>query len=133
MNGIKKIGAFLKRLPAFGIADIAPTIMAVGIAAIIGAVLLIIVTSFQSQPGISAYCANILTPGTVISYGNSCAVSAGNVVVKPTSYNALSNATSSVGNIFAQLPLLGTVIGLVLVLGVVLYFFYRQGKGNEGL
>jgi hypothetical protein len=106
MNPLSKLVGFLKRLPAFGLGDLAPTVMAIGVAAIIGAVVLLVMNGvYTSSPTIAGNAAG----------------------------NAIVNATKGIGNVFAQLPLLGTVIGLVLVLAVVLYFFYRQGSREGGL
>ena len=91
--------------PAFNVEDIAPTVMAIGVAAIVGAVVLLVLNGMQSSSSVTANSAT---------------------------YNALGNGISGIGNIFTQFPLLGTVVGLVLILGVVLYFFYgRNNKGRE--
>jgi hypothetical protein len=91
---------------AFSVDDIAPTVMAIGVSAIVGAVVLLVLVGVQ----------------------NSSSVTAGSATA-----NALTASILGIGNIFAQYPLLGTVVGLVLVLGVVLYFFYGRGNKEGGL
>ena len=90
---------------AFNIDDIAPTVLAVGVAAIVGAVVLLVLNGVQTSSS---------------------------VTVNSLTYNALNNGSSGISNVFAQFPLLGTVIGLVLILGVVLYFFYG-GRQTQDL
>ncbi len=88
---------------AFNVQDIAPTVMAIGVAGIVGAVVLLVLNGMQTSSS---------------------------VIANSATYNALGNGVSGIGNIFTQFPLLGTVVGLVLILGVVLYFFYG-GKGGK--
>ena len=42
--------------------------------------------------------------------------------------NAIQNATVAVGNTFAQFPLFGTILGLMLILGLV----FLVVRGREG-
>ena len=43
---------------------------------------------------------------------------------------AIDNATASIGNVFVQLPLFGTILGLLLIVGIV--FLLVRGKGSSG-
>ena len=106
MNFVNKITKVLKsEANAFSVGDIAPTVMQVGVAAIVGAVVLLVLNGMVTSSSVTA--------------GSATA-------------NALNNGISGIGNIFTQFPLMGTVIGLVLILGIVLFFFYgrTEAKGS---
>lgn len=108
MRSITKMIALKKRVEgaetdAFNVQDVGPTVLAVGVAAIIGAVILLVLNGF---------------------------VTSSTVLANSATANALNNGIGGIGNIFAQFPLLGTIIGLMLILGVVLFFFYNKSKGD---
>ena len=45
--------------------------------------------------------------------------------------NAIDNATRSISNVFAQLPLFGTILGLLLIVGIV-FLLIRGTRGGGG-
>lgn len=45
--------------------------------------------------------------------------------------NAIDNATRSISNTFAQLPLFGTILGLLLIVGIV-FLLIRGTRGGGG-
>ncbi len=47
--------------------------------------------------------------------------------------NAITDGLSMIGNTTGQLPLVGTMIGLSLVVVAALFLFARKGKGSGGL
>ena len=48
------------------------------------------------------------------------------------SHDALSNTTLGIGNVFAQFPLFGTILGLLLIVGVV-FLLVRGGDKSSVL
>ena len=91
---------------AFSVGDIPELVFGLGIGAIIAAVVLLVMASLQSSSSVAA--------------GSS-------------TYNALGNGITGVGNVLAQYPLIGTVAGLVILLGFVVYAFYRRNAKEGGL
>jgi hypothetical protein len=90
---------------AFGLNEIPGVVMAVGISVIIGVIVVLILLGLQSTGSIAS---NSIANGII------------------------NNGISGASNIFAQYPLLGTIIGLLLILAVVIFFFYR-GRTGEGV
>lgn len=54
------------------------------------------------------------------------------ITVNSTAYNATANSLTMIGNFTAQLPLAGTILGLVLVLGIVGYLGYQGYQHFKG-
>ena len=125
MNGLKDFRNLIKRdNKAFALNDIAPTVLQVGVAAMVGAVtLLVIVGMSNTGAGNTCFGTNTINTATGLC-------SAGTTYFSPA-FNGLQNGISGIGNIFTQFPLMGTVIGLVLILGIVLYFFYGHEQGGH--
>lgn len=108
MDIVKKISDAItlqERKPAFGIGDLIPYVLTFGFAVMIVAVVALVLNGFQSSSS---------------------------VTVNSVAYNAIGNGLTATGNISNQFALLGTVIGLGLVLGVVLsiFGFGRIGGGK---
>ena len=81
--------------------QLAGTIQMVGFLAIFGAVMVIVLSNVQ------------------------------NATTDTNALNAIKNATAGIGNTFAQLPLFGTILGLMLILGVV-FLLVRGGNIGGG-
>ena len=82
--------------------QLAGTIQMVGFLAIFGAVMVIVLSNVQ------------------------------NATTDTNALNAIKNATAGIGNTFAQLPLFGTILGLMLILGVVFLLVRGGGAGKGG-
>lgn len=52
-----------------------------------------------------------------------------NSISDTTATNAINNATLSISNVFAQLPLFGTILGLLLIVGIV-FLLVRGGRSS---
>jgi hypothetical protein len=44
--------------------------------------------------------------------------------------NAIQNVTLGIGNVFKQFPLFGTILGLLLIVGVVFLLVRGSGRGS---
>ncbi len=44
--------------------------------------------------------------------------------------NAIQNVTLGIGNVFKQFPLFGTILGLLLIVGVVFLLVRGSGQGS---
>ena len=95
------------RKPAFGIGQLIPYVLTFGFAVMVVAVIALVLNGFQTSSSVTA---------------NSVA------------FNAIGSGLTATANIANQFGLLGTVIGLGLVLGVVLSIFgFGRVGGNEAL
>lgn len=110
MNVFDKIRSVLKsekQLSAFGIGELIPYVLTFGFAVMIVAVIALVLNGFQTSSS---------------------------VTVNSVAYNAIGNGLTATANIANQFGLLGTVIGLGLVLGVVLSIFgFGRGGKTETL
>jgi hypothetical protein len=120
-----------KKAKAFSVGDIPELVFALGLGAIIAAIILLVIANLETSSSVAA-CplgGTLYANGLCSNYNS--VIGAGNVPTGAT-YNALANGVSGVGNILAQYPLIGTVAGLTILLGFVIYAFYRRNQG-EGL
>ena len=67
----------------------------------------------------------------IILVGLNDTISRGTTSDNQTS-DAIANATLSIANVFEQLPLFGTILGLLLIVGIVFLLVRRRDMGGEG-
>ena len=115
---------------AFSVADIPELVFGLGIGAVIAAIMLLVMVNLQNSNGVAICPLGGTFNGVQCSNYNSI-IGTGNVPGGAT-YNALGNGITGVGNVLAQYPLIGTVAGLTILLGFVVYAFYKRSQ-KEGL
>jgi hypothetical protein len=94
-----------------------------------------IVVGFQQTPqmGVSCLGGNTLntTNGLNQCYNSSTATGTDLSVVKPLGYNTTSLGGQGLGNISAQFPLIGTVLGFAVILSLVMGTLYFRSKQQD--
>ena len=134
MKTIMEMNGFLaKKVRGYDIGDLAPIVIAFGLIAIIGAVVLLILGNFQTQAGNT--CIN--TVGNAISQTTGLCINTANTAAAPSAtsltpaYNGLGYGTSGINQIMTFLPLMALVIVAAVIIGTVVGAFVLGGGAKK--
>ena len=114
----------MKKKGQVGIADIPNAVMLLGVSAVVGVVLLILLVSLQSSTGSDA-CEGRFDNLTVYNVTNGfCQDGTANTAsTTVTMVNASSSSQEGIGEVFEQFDLIGLMIGLGVVLVILVGVF----------
>jgi hypothetical protein len=113
MKTIENAKAFLgKRMRAAGLSDMTSAVVSLGLIAIIGAVVLIVLAGLQTSSQV--FNGNALTP-------------------QGAAYNAIAYGITGVSTIMQYLPLVALVIvaAVIITIVVLAFAFGTRGRGTE--
>lgn len=126
----KNIKNWLKSLSfrGYGLGDLAPVVIAFGLTAIIGGVILLILNGFTTNSSIGNLCGYFVSGNSIASNG---LCTNGNTILSPA-YNGVTYGVSGISQIMQFLPLLALVVVAAVIIGVVVGAFVLGGAHKEG-